>query len=87
MLQYGYHKYSGLELMNFKIKQRLRKLQFIHKLITHPTRHLLIKTLIEWYQVSLDLSEQILIHPSLASPYIKSTWVQRLDSVYVRVRH
>lgn len=64
--------------MNFKVEQRLRKLQFIQKTTTHTTHHLLIHTLIEWYQVTLGLTGYSFSHFSPTSPYIQSRWFENL---------
>ena len=35
-LPYGKHELSGLELMNLRVEQRVRKLQFMQKMLLHP---------------------------------------------------
>ena len=69
-LRYRRHKYSGLELAYFKVEQRLRKIQFLHKLLNHPTHKNVAQILIEWYQVELGLPGQILANPTLPPIYI-----------------
>ena len=41
-LRYGNNIYSGLNMMEFKVEQRVRKKQFIHKMINHPKHHVLL---------------------------------------------
>ena len=64
--------------MDFKVEQRVRKIQFIHKMIYHPKHHLLIQALIEWYQVSSGLPYPILSQPNPAPNYINNVWFQDL---------
>ena len=35
-LRYGNHKYWGLEILNYRVEQRLRKIQLLHTLLLHP---------------------------------------------------
>ena len=46
-LRYGNHKYCGLDLIDFRAEQRLRKIQLIHKLLFYPKHKILIQSIIE----------------------------------------
>ena len=58
--------------MDFKVERRVRKIQFIHKMINHPKHHLLIQALTEWYQVFSGIPCPILSHPNPTPKYINS---------------
>jgi len=49
-LRYGNNKYYGLEILDYKVEQRLRKIQLLHKLLLHPKYKMLMQGIIEWYQ-------------------------------------
>ena len=55
-LLYGNHKYYGLEIPDYRVEQRLRKEQLLHKLLPHPTHKLLMQGILEWYQLSVGLT-------------------------------
>ena len=55
-LRYGNHKYYRLDLLDFRVKQRLRKIQMIHKRLLHPKHKILMQGIIEWYQLSVGLT-------------------------------
>ena len=38
--------------MDYRVKQRLRKVQMIHKLLLRPEHQILIQELVELYQIS-----------------------------------
>ena len=77
-LRYGNHKYCGLDLIDFRVEQRLRKIQLLHKLLFHPKHKIPIQSIIEWYQVSAGLTRQILSNPSIKVNYINSIWFNDL---------
>ena len=77
-LRYGNHKYCGLDLIDFRVEQRLRKIQLIHKLLFHPKHKILIQSIIEWYHISAGLTGQILANPSTKVNYINSIWFNDL---------
>ena len=62
--------------MDFKIEQRVRKIQFIHIMINHSKHNLLIQALTEWYQVSSGLPYPILSKPNPTPKYINNVWLQ-----------
>ena len=76
-LRYGSHKFCGLEIMDYWVEQRLKKIQMIHKLLLHPEYQILIQEIIEWYQISAGVSSQILANPSKVK-YINRIWIQDL---------
>ena len=41
-LKYGKHEFSGISLMDLRVEQRGWKLQFIKKMLLHPTHKILI---------------------------------------------
>ena len=64
-LRYGNHKYCGLDILDYRVEQRLRKIQLLHKLLLHPKHKILLQGIIEWYQLSAGLIVQILVNPSI----------------------
>ena len=46
-LRYGNHKYCGLEMLDYRVEQRLRKIKLLHKLLLHPTHKILMQGIIE----------------------------------------
>ena len=77
-LRYGNHHYCGLELMHFRVEQRLRKIQMLHKLLFHPKHKVLMQSIIEWYHISAGITGQILSNPSMKVNYINSIWFNDL---------
>ena len=77
-LRFGNAVYDGINMMNFKVEQRVREIQFIHKMINHPKHNLLIQALIEWYQVFPGLPYPILSKPNSTLKYTNNIWVQYL---------
>ena len=75
-LRYGNHKYCGLEMLDYRVEQRLRKIKLLHKLLLHPTHKILMQGIIEWYQLSAGW--QILVNPSIQVNYVNSIWLQDL---------
>ena len=74
-LRYRNHQYCGLELLVYRVEQRLRKIQILHKLLLHPKHKILMQCIIEWYQLSAWLTGQILVNPSINVNYINSIWL------------
>ena len=50
-LTYGHYKYISLRLLEYKIEQRIRNIQMIHKLLNHPKHKMLIHSILVWYQL------------------------------------
>ena len=77
-LRYGNHKYCGLEIFDYRVEQRLRKVQPLHKLLLHPKHKILMQGTLEWYQLSAGLTEKILVTPFIKINYVNSIWLQDL---------
>ena len=77
-LRYGNNKYYGLEILDYRVEQRLRKIQLLHKLLLHPKHKILMQGILEWYQLFAGLTEQILVTPSIKINYVNSIWLQDL---------
>ena len=77
-LRYGNHKYCGLDLIHFRVKQQLRKIQLLHKLLFYSKHKILMQSIIEWYYISAGLTGQILANPSINVNYINSVWFNDL---------
>ena len=71
-LRYDNHKYCGLELLDYSVEQRLRKIQLIHKILLYPKYKIVMQGIIEWYQLSAGLTGQILANPSINVNYLNS---------------
>ena len=46
-LRYGNHKYCGFDLLDFRVEQRLRKIQILYKLLLYPKHKILMQGIIE----------------------------------------
>ena len=46
-LRYGNHKYCGLDILDYRVEQRLRKIKHFHKLFLHPIHKILMQGIIE----------------------------------------
>ena len=57
-LRYGKHEYCGLEILDLKVEQRLRKIQFMRKLFLNQRHKIIIQPIIEWYQLTAEVEEQ-----------------------------
>ena len=55
-LRYGNHKRCGLDLIDFRVEQRPRKIQMLHKLLFYPKHKILMQGIIEWYHISAGLT-------------------------------
>ena len=77
-LRYGRQKYSGIELIYYRVEQRVRKIRFMHKIITHPNHQILILSIINYYQLSARITTPILENPTNSIEYISSIWLQDL---------
>ena len=77
-LRYGNHKYCGLKILDYRVEQRLTKIQLLHKLLLHLKHKILMQCIIEWYQLSAGLIGQILVTPSIQVNYVNSIWLQNL---------
>ena len=75
-LRYGNHKYCGLKILDYRVEQRLTKIQLLHKLLLHLKHKILMQCIIEWYQLSAGLIGQILVTPSIQVNYVNSIWLQ-----------
>ena len=75
-LRYGEHELSGLALLDLKVEQRVRKLQFMQKMLLHPKHKILIQIIIEWHHISAGLIGQILSTPTDKTAYVSSVWFQ-----------
>ena len=77
-LRYGNHKYNGLDLLDYRVEQRLRKIQILHKLLLHPKHKIIMQGIIEWYQLSAGLTGQVLANSSININYINSICLRDL---------
>ena len=77
-LRYGKRNYYGLEIINFKVEQTLRTMQFINKMLLHKNHQTLIQIIIECFNISAGLEYQTLEHPISKTNYINSIWVNDL---------
>ena len=50
--------------MDLRVEQRVRKLQFMKKMLLHPKQKNPIQIIIEWYHISAGLIDQILSNPT-----------------------
>ena len=48
-LRYGHQQYCGLGMQYYRVEQRLRKIQMLHKLLTHPKHTILVQSIILFY--------------------------------------
>ena len=46
-LRYDNHKYCGLELLDYSVEQRLRKIQMIHKILLYSKYKIVMQDIIE----------------------------------------
>ena len=82
-LRYGKHKYCGLEILDWKVEQHLRRIKFMRKLFLHKRHKILIQSIIEWYQLTAGVEESILIKPNNRINYTSSIWFQdKIDFLY-----
>ena len=75
-LRYGEHELSGIALIDLRVEQRVRKLQFMKKMLLYPKHKILIQIIIEWYHISAGLIGQILSNPTDKTSYVSSVWFQ-----------
>ena len=48
-LRYGHHHYFRLDMQNYRVEQRLRKIQIMHKLLNHPKHTTLTQSILLFY--------------------------------------
>ena len=77
-LRYGYHQYCGLGLQDYRVEQRLRKIQITHKLLNHPKHVILIQSIISYYHLSVGTTKQVLEYQTDWIYYISSIWFRDL---------
>ena len=77
-LRYGNHKYCGLDILDYRVEQRLSKIQLLHTLLLHPKHKILMQGSIEWYHIAAGLKEQILVTPFIQVNYVNRIWLQDL---------
>ena len=77
-LRYGNHNYCGLDLIDLRVEQRLRKIQILHKVLFYQKYKVLMQGIIEWYHISAGLTRQILSNPSIKVNYINIIWFNDL---------
>ena len=71
-LRHGKHNYCGLEILDLKVEQRLRKIQFMRKLFLNKRHKIIIQSIIEWYQLTAGVEEPILAKPNRKINYTSS---------------
>ena len=85
-LRYGKHKYCGLEMLDLKVEQRLRKIQFMRKLFLNKRHKILIQSIIEWYQPMAGVKEPLLAKSNKQINYTSSVWFQDIsDFLYKHI--
>ena len=64
-LWYGHHEYCGIGLQDFRLEQRLRKIQIMHKLLNHPKHkethqkhYLMVSNTYRKFQSSIRIPKQ-----------------------------
>ena len=77
-LRYSHHNYCGLGMQDYRVEQRLRKIQIMHKLLNHPKHTTLIQSILSFYQLSVGTSKQVLEYPNERINYVNSTWLRDL---------
>ena len=78
-LRYGHHTYCGLEMQDYRVKQRLRKIQIVHKILNHPKHSTLIESILPFYQLFAGTSQQVLEYPNKRINYVSSIWLKNLE--------
>lgn len=76
LLKFWKHKYCGLEMLDLKVKQRLRKIQFIKKLFLHKRHKIIIQSITKQYQLTTGVEELILAKPNNKINYTSSVCFQ-----------
>ena len=77
-LRYGYSRYRGLGIQNYRVKQRLRKIQITHKVLNHRKHVTLIRRIIVLYQLSAGTMKELIEYPTERINYVSSIWLQNL---------
>ena len=65
-------------MQDYRVEQRLRKIQIMHKLLNHPKHSTLIESIISFYQLSAGTSQQVLEFPNERIDYVNSIWLNDL---------
>ena len=82
-LRYGKHKYCGLEMLDLKVEQRLRKIQLMRKHFLNKRHKIPIQSIIEWYQLTAGVEEQLLEKSNKHINSTSSVWFQDIiDFLY-----
>ena len=63
-LRYGRHKYSGLRLIDYRVEQQVRNIQFMYTIMTHPKHQTLMQSIIDYYLLSAGITTPILEYPT-----------------------
>ena len=70
-------------MLDLKVEQRLRKIQFMRKLFLNKRHSILIQSIIEWYQLTAGVEEPLLAKPNKIINYTSSIWFQDIiDFIY-----
>ena len=77
-LRYGRHICCGSGLLYLGPEQSIRRIQTIHKLITHTKRKILITGTIYYFQLSSRQSISILESTNQPIEYVSSVWIRDL---------
>ena len=77
-IRYGEHEFSGIALMDLQVEKRVRKLQYMNKMLLYPTHKIFIQIIIELYHISAGLTGQILSNPTDQTSYVSSVWFQNI---------
>ena len=82
-LRYWKHKHCGLKILDLKVEQQLRKIQFMRKLFLNKRHTILIQSIIEWYQLTTRIEEPLLAKLNKLINYTSSIWFQDvIDFIY-----
>ena len=71
-------------MQDYRVEQRLRKIQLMHKLLNYPKYTTLIQNILLFYQLSAGTSKQVLEYPNERINYVSSTWLRDLLHFMVR---
>ena len=72
-----------LEMLDLKVEQRLRNIQFIRMLFLNKRHKILIQSIIEWYQLTVGVGEPLLAKPNKQINYTSNVWFQDIiDFLY-----
>ena len=70
-------------MLDLKVEQRLRKIQFTRTLFLNKGHSMLIQSIIEWYQLTTGVEEPLLAKPTKLINYTRNIWFQDIiDFLY-----